>query len=127
MSVLPDLLYTKEHEWIKIQGQVATIGITDYAQKSLGDIVYCELPQVGAHIKQFATLGVVESVKAVSDLYAPITGEVLECNKRVIDDPALINQDPYQAAWMLKVQIKNPLELQQLLDATAYQALVTTA
>lgn len=126
MSVPSNLKYTKEHEWVRIEGNVATVGVTDFAQSSLGDVVFCELPAVGDSLTQHKTLGVVESVKAVSDLYAPLSGKVLETNPGVIDNPALVNTDPYGAAWMLKLELSNPAEVASLLDPAAYDALVAS-
>ena len=108
MAQPQDLLYSKEHEWVKIDGERATIGITDYAQNSLGDIVYVELPKVGATIKQFGNVGVIESVKAVSDLFTPISGEVVEVNAALDDDPAAVNREPYGAGWLLKIRPSDP-------------------
>jgi glycine cleavage system H protein len=123
MSVaLPDnLLYSKEHEWLKIDGDVATIGITDYAQNSLGDIVYVELPRVGKQLDQFGNIGVIESVKAVSDLFTPIGGEVVEVNGTLENDPGAVNRDPYGAGWMLKLKLKDAAEKNNLLSASAYE------
>ena len=99
-----DLLFSKEHEWVKLDGDSATIGITDYAQNALGDIVYVELPKVGATIAQFANVGVIESVKAVSDLFTPMSGEVVEVNEGLESDPAAVNREPYGAGWLLKIR-----------------------
>ncbi len=122
----PDgLLYSKEHEWLKVEGEVATVGITDYAQNSLGDIVYVELPRVGQTIKQFASIGVVESVKAVSDLFTPIGGEVTEINAALEADPALVNRDAFGEGWLYKVKLTDPAESAQLLHPAEYDALVT--
>jgi len=115
------LLYSKEHEWVKIDGETATIGITDYAQNSLGDIVYVELPRVGKQIEQFGNIGVVESVKAVSDLFTPVGGEVLEVNGALEGDPAAVNRDPYGAGWLFKVKLKDVGEKSNLLSATDYE------
>jgi glycine cleavage system H protein len=119
------LLYSKEHEWVKIEGDVGIVGITDYAQNSLGDIVYVELPRVGQAIKQHGSIGVVESVKAVSDLYTPVGGEVIEVNEALEADPALVNRDAFGEGWMYKVKLGDAAERDALLDATAYDALVT--
>jgi len=118
------LLYSKEHEWVKVEGDVGTVGITDYAQNSLGDIVYVELPRVGQGVKQFASIGVVESVKAVSDLFAPIGGEVLEINTALEADPALVNRDAFGAGWLYKVKLSDPKERDGLLAPGDYDALV---
>ncbi len=124
MSQPAGLLYSKDHEWVKLDGDVATIGITDYAQTSLGDIVYVELPRVGATLAQFGTIGVVESVKAVSDLYTPLGGEVLEVNAAVDGDPALVNRDAYGEGWLYKVRVADAGETANLLSADAYDALI---
>jgi len=121
----PDgLLYSKEHEWLKIEGDVGTVGITDYAQNSLGDIVYVELPRVGQTIKQHGSIGVVESVKAVSDLYTPVGGEVVEVNPALEADPALVNRDAFGEGWLYKVKLADAGERDALLDPQAYDALV---
>jgi glycine cleavage system H protein len=121
------LLFSKDHEWAKIDGDVATIGITDYAQQSLGDIVYVELPRVGATLAQFAAIGVVESVKAVSDLVTPLGGEVLEVNGAVDGDPALVNRDAYGEGWLYKLKLADAAETASLLAAEAYDALIAEA
>jgi glycine cleavage system H protein len=119
-----DRRYTKEHEWVKIDGATATFGISDHAQSALGDIVYVELPKPGATLAQGKPIGVVESVKAVSDIYAPISGTVTEVNGAIEDDPAKVNADPYETGWLVKVTIANPDEATSLLDAAAYDELV---
>jgi glycine cleavage system H protein len=124
MSQPEGLLYSKEHEWLKVEGGVATVGITDYAQNSLGDIVYVELPRVGQQIAQFASIGVVESVKAVSDLFTPIGGEVVEINAALESDPALVNRDAFGGGWLYKVRVKDANEASSLLGPDAYEALV---
>jgi glycine cleavage system H protein len=121
------LLFSKEHEWLKIDGDVGTVGITDYAQNSLGDIVYVELPRVGHEIKQFGSIGVVESVKAVSDLFTPISGEVIEVNGGLESDPALVNRDAFGAGWLYKVRIKGLNEKSALLSPSDYDALIAEA
>jgi len=118
-----DLLYSKEHEWVKVDGDVATIGVTDYAQSSLGDIVYVELPKVGSAIRQFSNVGVIESVKAVSDLFTPMSGEVVEVNAGLEGDPAAVNRDPYGSGWLMKVRLTDPGETQNLLGAADYDAI----
>ena len=118
-----DLRYSREHEWVKVDGSQATIGITSYAADELGDIVFVETPDVGAQLKQFATFGVVESVKAVSDLYAPISGEVTEVNPALSDSPELLNSAPFDEGWIAKVTLSDAAELDALLDAEAYAAL----
>jgi glycine cleavage system H protein len=119
-----DRTYTKEHEWIKIEGKLATVGITDYAQSSLGDIVYVEMPKPGAALEQSKPMGVVESVKAVSDIYAPISGKAVEVNGDVENDPAIVNNDPYGAGWLVKIELSNGAEAKSLLDAAAYQQVI---
>jgi len=122
-----DLRYTKDHEWAKLEGKRVRVGITKFAAEHLSDIVYVELPSVGTELKATDTFGVVESVKAVSDLYAPISGKVVEINKALVDKPDMINTDPYGQAWMLIVEPTNLSELDALLDATAYTALTGEA
>jgi glycine cleavage system H protein len=124
MSYPEDLRYTKEHEWVRIAGDVGTIGITDHAQKELGDIVYVDLPKVGAHIEQGKSLGSVESVKAVSDIYSPVSGEVTEVNETLAQAPEKLNQDPHGAAWLIKLRLSAPNEAKGLLSAADYQAYV---
>ncbi len=123
MATPQDLRYSKEHEWARVNGDGAVIGITDYAQRSLGDIVYVELPKVGEQIKQFGSIGVVESVKAVSDLFTPLSGEVVEVNGALDGDPAAVNRDPYGDGWMLKLKLSNPDETKSLLSAEEYDKL----
>ena len=118
-----ELRYTKEHEWVRVEGDVATVGITQHAADQLGDIVFVELPEPGKRLEQFATFGVVESVKAVSDLFAPVAGEVLEGNAGLATTPEIVNSDPYGAGWMLRVRLSDPAQLGQLLDPAAYEAL----
>ena len=119
------LLYSKEHEWVEVDGDTATIGITDYAQNSLGDIVYVELPKVGGTVEQFGNAGVIESVKAVSDLYSPISGEVLEVNSALEADPAAVNRAPYDEGWLFKVRLADAGETANLLGAADYEKLAT--
>ncbi|EKS37672.1 glycine cleavage system protein GcvH [Afipia clevelandensis] len=114
-------LYTSDHEWLQIDGDVATIGITDYAQTQLGDVVFVELPKVGRALKKAEAAAVVESVKAASDVYAPITGEVIEINDALVADPSLINSDPGKAAWFFKIRIANKGDLDGLMDEAAYK------
>jgi glycine cleavage system H protein len=116
--------YTKEHEWVDAKGDLATIGITDYAQHELGDVVFVELPKPGAKIEAGKSFGTVESVKAVSEIYAPATGEVVEANAALHDTPEKINTDPHGAAWLIKVRLANPADVAKLMDATAYEAYV---
>ena len=115
--------YTKDHEWIELANDKGRVGITDYAQQQLGDVVYVELPEVGAKLKQGQSFGTIESVKAVSELYAPVTGEVVEVNAALKDKPETVNKDPH-ASWMIVVRLTNPGEAGALLDATQYQDLV---
>ena len=124
MSVPTDLLYSREHEWVKVDGDVATVGITDYAQESLGDIVYVELPKIGSKIDQFSTVGVVESVKAVSDLFTPIGGEVLEVNADLDNDPAAVNRDAYSAGWMMKIRMSDSGQTAKLLQPAEYNDII---
>ena len=114
------LLYTAEHEWIGVDGDRGTIGITDYAQDQLGDIVYVELPEPGTRLESGAVFGVVESVKTVSDLYAPVSGEILDRNERLEDEPELVNTAPYGEGWMLRVLVEDPVQLKSLLSPGAY-------
>src|SRR3984893_2924920 len=116
--------YTKEHEWVEVKGDLATIGITDYAQHELGDVVFVELPKPGAKIENGKSFGTVESVKAVSEIYAPASGEVVEANAELHNTPEKINTDPHGAAWLIKVRLANPAELGKLMDAPAYEAYI---
>ena len=120
MSYPDDLVYSREHEWVRVSGSEATIGITSFAAEELGDIVFVELPEVGAALTQFGTFGVVESVKAVSDLYAPVSGEVTEVNDALRDAPELVNSDPFGEGWLMKVTLADTSELDALMDAGAY-------
>lgn len=124
MEFPKDLKYTKEHEWVKVEGNIAIVGITDYAQDSLGDVVYVELPQEGGSVTKNEPFGVVESVKAVSDLYSPVSGSVTEVNDAIIDSPEVINEDPYGDAWMIKVEVGNDSDLGDLLSADEYQKFI---
>ncbi len=124
MDFPQDLKYTKEHEWIKEEGGSVVIGVTDYAQDSLGDIVYVELPAEGADVTKDEPFGVVESVKAVSDLYSPVSGTVLEVNDSIVDSPEVINDEPYGDAWMLKIELADPAELDGLLSVEEYKSYV---
>lgn len=116
--------YTKDHEWIHVEGALATIGITDYAQHELGDVVFVELPKPGAKIETGKSFGTVESVKAVSEIYAPASGEVVEANTALADAPEKINSDPHGAAWLIKIRLANPAEVNGLMDAAAYEAFI---
>ncbi len=118
-----DLRYSREHEWVRIDGDQATIGITSFAADELGDIVFVETPEPGATLSQFASFGVVESVKAVSDLFAPISGEVMEVNEALRDTPELMNTAPFEDGWIARVKLSDPAELESLLDAAAYAEL----
>lgn len=124
MNFPADLKYTKDHEWVRVEGSTATVGITDFAQKELGDIVYVDITSVGDTVEKDQVFGTVEAVKTVSDLFMPVTGEVLEMNKAIDGTPESVNNDPYGAGWMIKISIANPSDLDQLLDAAAYKALV---
>jgi glycine cleavage system H protein len=116
--------YSKEHEWVRVDdGGIATIGITDFAQDQLGDIVYLSLPEVGSRVVQFERCGEIESVKSVSDLYSPVSGEVVERNDLAIDTPEMVNQSPYGEGWLWQVRLDNPSELENLLDPDAYEEL----
>jgi glycine cleavage system H protein len=115
--------YTKDHEWIELEGDHGKVGITDYAQQQLGDVVYVDLPEVGAKLKQGQSFGTIESVKAVSELYSPVSGEVAEVNTALKDKPEMTNKDPH-ATWMVMLKLTNPVEVGALLDATQYQALI---
>ncbi len=119
-----ELRYTKDHEWVRIDGDEATVGITAYAADQLGDIVFVELPDAGRALTQFAAFGVVESVKAVSDLFAPLTGDVTTANGALAGSPELVNSDPYGEGWMVRIRLTNPGEVDDLLDAPAYDALI---
>lgn len=124
MNIPAELKYTKDHEWVRIDGDTATIGITDFAQGELGDIVYVEIETVGETVDQEAVFGTVEAVKTVSDLFMPLTGEVLELNPSLESQPELVNKDPYGDGWMVKVKIADASQVASLLDADAYKALI---
>lgn len=124
MNTPNNLKYTKDHEWIRVEGDVAYVGITDYAQSELGEIVFVEIETVGEDIAEGETFGSIEAVKTVSDLFMPISGEVLEMNEKLEDQPELVNNDPYGDGWMIKIAIKDAAEIDTLMDATAYQALI---
>jgi glycine cleavage system H protein len=119
-----DLRYTKDHEWVRVDGEEATVGFTEYAASQLGDIVFVELPDPGRTLAQFATFGVVESVKAVSDLFAPLSGDVLARNDGLATSPEHVNSDPYGEGWMIRLRLAEPGEVEALLDAAAYDALI---
>ena len=124
MNIPAELKYTKDHEWVKIEGDIATVGITEFAQSELGDIVYVEIETVGEIIAQEEIFGSIEAVKTVSDLFMPISGEILEFNEELDGNPELVNSDPYGAGWMVKVKISDASEVANLLDSVAYQELV---
>jgi glycine cleavage system H protein len=125
MNFPADLKYTKEHEWVRLEGDAGVVGVTDYAQDQLGDIVYLDLPAAGASVAQYAKLGEIESVKAVSDLYSPVSGEIVEVNQEAVDAPELVNSDPYDRGWLIKVRLANPGEIDGLLSAEAYDTHIT--
>ena len=125
MSYPSDYRYTKEHEWVRVEGDVATVGITDYAQHELGDVVYVELPKLGAKLNAGQSFGTVESVKAVSDIYAPVSGEVAEINSSLADAPETINKDPHGKAWLIRLKISNSAELSKLMNSAAYEAFIS--
>jgi glycine cleavage system H protein len=119
-----DYRYTKAHEWIKVDGPIGTIGITDYAQNELGDVVFAELPKIGVTMKAGQSFGTVESVKAVSEIYTPVSGEITEINSKLVDAPETINKDPHGSAWLVKIKLSDPKELSSLMDAAAYEAYI---
>ncbi len=125
MATYPESLrYTKEHEWARVSGNVATVGITDFAKDQLGDVVYLELPEVGAAVKKGEPFGVVESTKAVSELFAPVSGKVLKVNQALVDAPEGINDDPHEKGWMIEIEMSSPAEANDLLDAKRYEELI---
>ena len=124
MNIPSELKYSKEHEWLRVEGDIATVGITAFAQGELGDIIYVDIDTIGETIEKDAIFGTVEAVKTVSDLFLPITGEILDFNEALKDKPELVNSDPYGEGWMVKVKITNADEIEGLLDSAAYQALV---
>lgn len=124
MNFPENLKYTKEHEWISVEGDVATVGITDFAQGELGDIVFVEIETKGQTLAKEATFGTVEAVKTVSDLFMPVSGEITEVNPALESNPETVNQDPYNGGWMVKIKLSNPAEINDLLDASAYKALI---
>ncbi len=119
-----DFYYTKNHEWIQVKGDKATVGITDFAQKQLGDVVYVELPKVGKKLEFHQSKGVIESVKAVSDVYSPVSGEVIEVNKGLDDSPELVNQEPHGKGWFIRLKIKDETELEKLMTASEYEEFI---
>ena len=124
MAVPSELKYSKEHEWVKVEGNTVTIGITEYAQSELGDIVFVELPEVDDDIQEGDTFGSVESVKTVSELYAPVTGKVVEANEELEDSPEFVNESPYEKAWMVKVEVSDLDQLNELLSAEQYSEMI---
>jgi glycine cleavage system H protein len=127
MKILKDLRYTKEHEWVKLEGDVATMGITDYAQEQLSDIVFLELPDAGTAVEKMKPIGTIEAVKAVTDVYAPVSGEVVETNDAVKESPGTINQDPYGAGWMIKIKVSDSGEFEKLMSSEDYEKLLGEA
>ncbi len=121
MNVPEGLYYTEDHEWLKVENGVGTTGITDFAQEELGDIVFVELPEVGDEFQQHDNFGVIESVKAVSDLYLPVSGEITEINEKLLDQPELVNDEPYQGGWIVKIKLSDEEELDELMDTEEYQ------
>ncbi len=124
MSIPAELRYTEEHEWVKLEGKVATVGITDYAQGELGDIVFVELPAAGDEVEKMGAFGTIEAVKAVSEMFSPVTGKVVETNGALEDDPMIVNRDPYGEGWIMKVEVAEVAEVEQLLTADAYKNLI---
>ncbi len=124
MKIPSKLKYTEEHEWVAVENDLAVIGITDYAQSQLGDLVHVELPEVGETVTQMEPFGTVEAVKAASDLYAPVSGTVVEINSDIMDRPELVNKDPYGTGWLIKVRMSDPSELDRLLSAEKYQSMI---
>lgn len=125
MNIPKELKYSKEHEWVRVEGNIAYVGISDFAQSELGDIVFVELPEVGDEVQADESFGSVESVKTVSDLYAPVSGKVVKVNERLADEPELVNSSPYEDAWMIAVEISDEGELQKLLSAEEYEKLIS--
>jgi glycine cleavage system H protein len=125
MELPDDLKYTKEHEWVLVEDKIATVGITDHAQEQLGDVVFVELPAVGDQVTKDDEMGVVESVKAVSDVYAPVSGTVVEVNDDLPENTEMVNEDPYGDGWMVKIQLSDPTDLDDLLTAAEYEQHVT--
>lgn len=124
MNIPDNLKYTSEHEWVKLEGDIAAIGVTDYAQGELGDVVFVELPSVGAKVKAMQAFGTIEAVKAVSELFSPVSGEVIEINPMLEGDPMAVNRDPYGMGWMIKIRINDPSEMDRLLPPSEYRRLV---
>ena len=126
MTLPENLKYTKDHEWILVEGTTGTVGITDHAQGELGDVVFVELPAAGKSVKHGESFGTIEAVKAVSDLYAPVSGQITGTNGELSENPELVNKDPYGKGWMVKIKVTNPDELKGLMDAAAYKASIGT-
>jgi glycine cleavage system H protein len=124
MIVPPELRYAKDHEWVRVDGDIATLGITDHAQEQLGDLVYLDLPAVGTAVRQSEKLGEIESVKAVSDVFSPVSGKVTELNEEAVKSPELVNQDPYGRGWLLRLSLSDASEVDKLLTAAQYEELV---
>ncbi len=124
MEIKENLKYTKEHEWVRVENDIATVGITDYAQGELGDIVFIELPKVGTKVEHMKPFGVIEAVKAVSDIFSPLSGEVVEVNDRLETEAGIINKDPYQEGWIIKIKIGDVKELDNLISADEYKKLI---
>ncbi|MEZ4884603.1 MAG: glycine cleavage system protein GcvH [Chitinophagales bacterium] len=123
-KILSDLLYTEDHEWVKIDGDIATVGITDHAQSELGEVVYVELPDVGDSFDVGDELGTVESVKAVSEIFAPLSGEIVEINEALEDGPELVNNEPFGEGWMVKIKMSNPEQTENMMDSNSYRDLI---
>jgi glycine cleavage system H protein len=124
VEIKSELRYTKSHEWIKVDGDTVTMGVSDFAQSELGDITYLELPEPGDSVTKSEPLGVIESVKAASDIYSPVTGEIVEANEQVVDAPESVNSSPYDDAWLVKIKLSNPSEIDELMDSAAYEKFV---
>ena len=127
VTVLKELKYTRDHEWARVQDSVATVGLTDFAQEQLGDIVFVELPEVGTEIKQSEAFGAIESVKAATDMYAPVSGVIKEVNENLRNQPELINESPYDDGWMVKIDMSDDQELETLMSSTEYEQLLASA
>lgn len=125
MNIPENLKYTEDHEWVRVEGEFAYVGVTDFAQGELGDIVYIDISEEGEELDQGETFGSVEAVKTVADLFMPVSGEVVESNEQLEGEPELVNSDPYEAGWMVKIKMSNTEELDELMDATAYQATIS--
>ena len=124
MNIPADLKYTKEHEWVKLEGTTAIIGVTDFAQSNLSDITFFEFPEIGREVNQMEEIGVIETSKAVSDIFSPVSGKVIEVNDALDDNPETVNSDPYGAGWLVKIEVKDASEIEALLSADAYKKLI---